>query len=234
MLDKIQGRFEMSKGMAGRPGSENQERHIGMIPNLRVLRDYNKYPGPQLVTFGYNVAGKLDIVLFPNLPVLPKDLETLVDTLSAKLADTIMGGPTETAAKKKAQEAVCEALNLDANIVEVVAKHDLETLLKSGYLPVSTNRSSSPLDAPGITGLENYGSTKVLLRLTPVANACSYHVQVSADGGKTWLEAGISRQARRIVLNNLTPGTNYLVRARAIGGSTGASDWSGTSSIMST
>jgi hypothetical protein len=205
-----------------------------MIPNLRVLRDYNKYPAPQLITFGYNVAGKLDIVLFPNLPVLPKDVETLVDTLSDKLKATITGGPTETAAKDKAQDAVLEALNLDANIVEVVSKHDLETLLKSGYLPASTNRSSSPLDAPSITSLENFGSTKALLRLSPVNNACSYHVQMSVDGGKTWLEAGISRQARRIVLSNLTPGTNYVVRARAIGGSTGASDWSATSSIMST
>jgi hypothetical protein len=30
------------------------------------------------------------------------------------------------------------------------------------------------------------------------------------------------------------PGTNYGVRARAIGGSTGASNWTQTASIMST
>ncbi len=38
----------------------------------------------------------------------------------------------------------------------------------------------------------------------------------------------------RIVISNLVPGTTYLVRARAIGGSTGASNWTSPGSIMST
>jgi peptidoglycan/xylan/chitin deacetylase (PgdA/CDA1 family) len=44
----------------------------------------------------------------------------------------------------------------------------------------------------------------------------------------------IFTQARRIVISNLVPGTTYLVRARAIGGSTGASNWTAPGSIMST
>jgi len=67
-----------------------------------------------------------------------------------------------------------------------------------------------------------------------VRNAKTYQVQTSTDGGKTWVEACISTQARRIVLKNLVPGTTYAVRARAIGGSTGASSWCGAQSIMST
>jgi len=59
-------------------------------------------------------------------------------------------------------------------------------------------------------------------------------VQTSTDGGQTWVEALLSSQARRIVLTNLLPGTTYAVRARAIGGSTGASSWTLPSSIMST
>jgi len=54
------------------------------------------------------------------------------------------------------------------------------------------------------------------------------------NGGKTWVEVCISTQARRIVLTNLVPGTTYAVRARAIGGSTGASNWTSPGSIMST
>jgi len=34
-------------------------------------------------------------------------------------------------------------------------------------------------------------------------------------------------------VGNLVPGTTYLERARAIGGSTGASNWTGNGSIMS-
>jgi hypothetical protein len=39
-------------------------------------------------------------------------------------------------------------------------------------------------------------------------------------------------QARRMVLTNLTPGTTYAVEVRAIGGSTGYSDWSDPVSHM--
>jgi hypothetical protein len=110
----------------------------------------------------------------------------------------------------------------------------LVTGLTSGYLPASTNHAQVPLDAPAVAGLENLASTQVLLRLIPVLNAKTYQVQLSADSGKTWQEACISPQARRIVLTNLTPGTTYAVRARAIGGSTGASDWVTSGPIMAT
>jgi hypothetical protein len=40
-------------------------------------------------------------------------------------------------------------------------------------------------------------------------------------------------QARRIILDNLTPDTTYTVQARAIGGSTGSSDWNDPISHMS-
>jgi len=82
--------------------------------------------------------------------------------------------------------------------------------------------------------LLNNGSTQLLLRLLPVLNAKLYQLQTSTDGGKTWVEAGMSTQARRIVLKGLTPGTTYSVRARAIGGSTGASNWSNPASVMAT
>ena len=74
----------------------------------------------------------------------------------------------------------------------------------------------------------------MLLRLQAVVNAKTYQVQTSTDGGKTWQEACLSTQARRIVIGGLVPGTTYLVRARAIGGSTGASNWTAPGSIMST
>jgi len=39
--------------------------------------------------------------------------------------------------------------------------------------------------------------------------------------------------SRSMPLNNLIPGTNYTVQVRAIGGSTGYSDWSDAVSHMS-
>jgi hypothetical protein len=52
-------------------------------------------------------------------------------------------------------------------------------------------------------------------------------------GTSGWQVVGIFTQSRRILLESLTPGTTYTVQARAIGGSTGSSDWSDPVSHMS-
>jgi hypothetical protein len=202
--------------------------------NLTVLRNFYGYTGPNLVIFGGNTAVNVDPLLFPNLPFAPKDIQGLADNLNDKLVAMITGGTTETAAKDKAFDALTDALNANANIIENVVGLNLEMLLATGYLPVNTNRASSPLDDTAIVSLLNNGTTQLLLQLLGVRNAKSYQVQISLDGGKTWAEACISTQARRIMLANLTPGTTYAVRARAIGGSTGASNWCAAMAIMST
>ena len=202
--------------------------------SLKVPRNFYQYSASQIVPFGTNVSVNLDPTKFVNLPVAPKDIKTLADDLSAKQAATITGGTVETAARNNAFDALADALDADANVVEIVAAGNLEVLLGTGYLPASTNHSSSPLDDTAIVSLLNNGTTQALLRLAPVVNAKTYQTQTSVDGGKTWVEACISTQARRIVLKNLVPGTMYSVRARAIGGSTGASNWTSISTIMST
>jgi hypothetical protein len=49
-------------------------------------------------------------------------------------------------------------------------------------------------------------------------------VQRRAPDGD-WQMAGIFSQARRIEVANLTPGALYDLRVRALGGSTGYSEW---------
>ncbi len=107
-------------------------------------------------------------------------------------------------------------------------------LRSSGFESVPTPSAQSPLDVPTINYLGNLATTQLLMRLSSVDNANSYEVRISVDGGKTWVSGGISSQARRIVLSNLTPGTIYNVQARALGGSTGQSAWSTSASIMAT
>ena len=48
-----------------------------------------------------------------------------------------------------------------------------------------------------------------------------------------WQSGGLFTNSRSMPLNGLTPGTNYTVQVRAIGGSTGYSDWSDPVSHMS-
>jgi hypothetical protein len=180
--------------------------------NLSILRNFYKYSGQDFGVFGSNIGVSLDPLKFPYLVVLPKDISALAADLLTKQAATLTGGPVETAGRDKAFDALADALNADANIVEIVVGLDLEMLLATGFLPVSTNRASSPLDDTDIVSLVNNGTTQALLQLLPVRNAKSYQLQISTDGGKTWVEAGISTRAIRIVLPNLLPGSTYTVR----------------------
>jgi chitodextrinase len=104
---------------------------------------------------------------------------------------------------------------------------------QSSCQAASTNRAQTQLPAPTILSLENEMSTQLVVRLTPIANAYCYEVQTSTGTG-AWQPAGVFTAARRIVLTNLTPGTVYNVQSRAIGGSTGYSDWSDPSSHIVT
>jgi hypothetical protein len=47
-----------------------------------------------------------------------------------------------------------------------------------------------------------------------------------------WQAAGLFTSSRSISINGLTPGTTYVLQVRAIGGSTGYSDWSNPVSRM--
>jgi hypothetical protein len=205
-----------------------------MTINYQVSRDFVNDTDSDLDEFANIVAQCLaNSAAFPTPPVKPADLTALDVTFRDAIAAATRD-PQDTAAKDKAREAVLDALRKNANYVESIANHDLEMLLSSGYYANSTNHAQSPLDPPAITELSNLAGTQLLLRVTPVTNARSYQVQTSLNGNGAWAEAGIYTQARRIVLTNLTPGTVYNARARAIGGSTGYSDWSKAASQMAT
>jgi hypothetical protein len=172
---------------------------------------------------------------FNNLPVKLADFSALLGAFQTAVNN--MGLNTNqqlTALRDEAREALLDAARKIGAYVQSVALNSLSTLLSSGFQNVSTQSPSSPLAAPTILSAANSGSTQVALRLSPVANAKSYQIQLSTDGGKTWAISGAYTQARRILLTSLTPGTTYMIQAQAIGGSTGQSNWSTPVSIMAT
>jgi hypothetical protein len=172
---------------------------------------------------------------FPKLPVPIADLQALLQTLQvASNNATIGGGPNVYALRDEAQQALLIALRKNAAYVQSVSLDSLSTLLSSGYQVVLPPSPSAPLDTPTILKVANNVTTQLLLRLTPVANANSYAIRLSADGGKTWVNGCISSQARSIVQKNVVPGTVYTIQAQALGGSTGESPWSTPVSIMAT
>jgi hypothetical protein len=167
---------------------------------------------------------------FPN-PLVP--LATLGAAQLAfhnALVLAAQGGTQLKAVKNEKRAALETVLRSEASYVQAIAGQNLSTLLSSGYEAASTNRAQSALATPTIVGLDNGMTTQLILRMQPVANARSYEVQTKNGGG--WVPAGVFTQSRGIVLPGLTPGQNYSVQARAIGGSTSYSDWSDPVSHM--
>ena len=160
----------------------------------------------------------------PPDPTQPLDLTTRMNNLDAAAKNAVGGGVIQTALKNAALEAAFEGLDANGLYVQTMARTSLPVFLTSGYQAMSTNRAQSPLDPPSITGIDNDTSTQLDVHLSPVANALGYEVQQMI--ANVWTTVKFSPQARTVTLTGLTTGTVVQVRARALGGSTGQSDWS--------
>jgi hypothetical protein len=203
--------------------------------NLRVALDFVNYPDPGLGVFANNVVVSMtDNIAFPASPVSVTDLGDLVTAFDSAVLAAVQGGLQLTAAKNAARVALVDALRKIASYVQSVASQNLDVLLTSGFYANSTNRTQNPLDAPTIIEISNLATTKFLVRLTPVLNAKAYNLRICVVSTVNWQDAGIYTQARRIVIGNLVSGSTYQVIARAIGGSTGASEWSVAVTLMAT
>ncbi len=172
---------------------------------------------------------------FNNLPVTLTNLQALLTAFQN--AVNAMGQSSSaqlTAERDEARMALLDAFRKTGAYVQSVALNSLSKLLSSGFAAVNTSTAQTPLATPSVVSVSNLATTQVLMRLTPIPNAKSYESRLSLDNGVTWTSGGISPQARRIVLGSLTPGKVYMITARAIGGSTGQSDWSTPVTIMAT
>lgn len=204
-----------------------------MNTNYKVSYAFVQLPDTAIGDFTDDIINALTgNASFPDLPVALPMLGTQKTTYLDKLSATAQGGTLATAAKNAAKTVLIESLRKTAAYVQSVASLDLELLLSSGFTNVSTNRAQSPLDKPLVLAVDNSYTAKFIVRLQPVTNARAYEVQYKNGGG--WLPAGIFTQARRIEISGLTSGASYTVQVRAIGGSTGYSDWTATESKIAT
>jgi hypothetical protein len=194
-----------------------------------------KAPANNLANATDNVVeGLTGNAAFDDPPVEPADLAALNAAMRTAITAADAGGRMQQVAKLNAIKAVRGALRKLASYVEIAADNDLEILLSSGFVEVRTNLAQSPLVQPVILKILNLATTQLLIRLQRVYNAKSFQVQTSLASAGPWVEQGISTQARRIVISDLTPGTVYFVRVRGVGGSTKYSEWSVPVSLMVT
>jgi hypothetical protein len=165
------------------------------------------------------------VAAVPPDPDAPVDMTTRMDNLDQAVKNSVGGGTIQTSLKKAALASAFEGLDANGFYAQTCARTNLPLFLTSGYQARSTNRGQSPVATPSITGIDNDISTQLDVHLSPVTNAVGYEVQICAGTG-AWTTAMFSTQARTVTLTGLTTGTVYQVRARALGGSTGQSDWS--------
>ncbi|HEY1719526.1 MAG TPA: fibronectin type III domain-containing protein [Verrucomicrobiae bacterium] len=205
-----------------------------MKKNIRVALSFATFPDDQLNSFVILVIACLKTnALFPAPPVGITDLAALQTAFENAVTAAAQGGTMATAAKNEARDALISALHQIAGYVQSLAVTlTLSQVLSSGFDVVIPNTTQSPLDQPVFT-LDNSTTTQLATYLQSVTNAKAYQVQF-ANGAGAWQEAGIYPNTKGIVLTNLTPGTIYNVRIRAVGGSTQYSDWSATMSAMAT
>lgn len=199
----------------------------------RVSLGFTRLLDGDLSGFSANVVASLTSNPGYTTPLIPLTEITIAQTaFDNAVAAALDGGKLAIAQRDAAREALVSLLRQEGAYVQSIAGEDLPLLVSSGFQPVNTNRTQIPLAKPVIDRIDNEQSTQLALRLKPVDTARAYEVRMSY-GTSGWQATGVFTQARRIVLDQLTPGTTYTVQARAIGGSTGYSDWSDPVSHMS-
>jgi hypothetical protein len=205
-----------------------------MKNNIRVALSFATYSDNDLNAFTILVLACLkNNLLFNNLPVAYALLTNLQTVFAEAITAAAQGGVPLTAAKKEAREGLIPALRQTAAYVQSLAPTlTISQVLSSGYDVVIPNNTPEPLAQP-VFKLDNAIPTQLAVALAAVPNAKAYQVQFSTGAGG-WQEAGIYPNTKHIVLTNLTPGTVYNVRLRAVGGSTQYSVWSATMSQMAT
>ena len=204
-----------------------------MKKNIRVALWFATYSDNDLNSFAILVIACLKSnALFPNLPVTIAALQALQVAFQASITAAAQGGTKDTAAKNEARDALISVLRqIAAYVQSLTPTLTLSQVLSSGYDVVSGGGTPGPLAQPAIT-LDNSTSTQLAVYLNAaVSGAKAYQLQYSTGTG-AWLEAGIFPNTRGILIHNLTPGTVYSVRVRAVGGSTQYSPWSNAISLM--
>ena len=208
------------------------------MPQLRVLLGFTNAPDHNVEETTLAVLDNLyGNTAFPTPPVVNADLTATLDAFTTAIAAQAQGGTAATAEKNNVRDALVGLLRQLAGYVQETSGNNLATLLSSGFDAVSTNRASVPLSPPTILDLANGNTGQLLVKVTPVKNAKAYEVRFAAvpacGAPGPWQSGGLFTNSRSMPLNGLTPGTIYTVQVRAIGGSTGYSDWSDPSSHMS-
>jgi hypothetical protein len=204
------------------------------MPTYHTSLGFVRLSDSALNDFGITVVTRMtNNSSFPTPAVSMATLTAANEALTAAIAAAAQGGKQLTAAKNAAREVLVGLLRTQAAYVQSVGQNDLTVMLSSGFNVNHTDRTRHALPKPVVLNIDNFASTQLMVRLGAVDNARSYEFRTRV-GAAEWQNAGVFTKSRGVLLENLTPGTTYDIQARAVGGTTGYSDWSDPVSRMAT
>jgi hypothetical protein len=210
----------------------------GVLPQrARVADRLKKQSAEQLVIMaGAVITGLTNNPAFPAPTVDLKAVQAAADDLNAALAAQTHGGSAATAEKNNKQEALIALLHKLKHYVEENCGNDLAVALSGGFPTAASTRMRSPLANPSILNVRLSNSGELVVKVTPITRAKCYEVrQAAVSAGNTpgpWQAVGLFADSRLMPINGLTPEMTYIFQVRAVGGSTGCSDWSNPVSRM--
>lgn len=200
----------------------------------KVSLGFAKLPDTELDNFVQRVIDRMTGNATFHTPHLPTtDLQTAKDDFTAKVSAAQAGGPADTAAKNNARQALLGMLRQQALYVQMTSDGDMSQLLSSGFEAQSTNRAQSALPQPQNLSIKNGATGQLIASVSPIKNTSMYEGRIKlSDDGAGWLPSVFTGDSRHIIFDGLTRGKDYTAQVRALGGSTGQSDWSDPSSHM--
>ena len=199
------------------------------------------------VSFAFSKAADADLIVKTDLIIVSmtgntnylKPTPTIASVQAAQTAfqeavtAAADGGKVKTALKNAARDTLLGLLRNLGLYVQQNCNDDLATLLSSGFDARKAPVPAGILPAPdGVTLTQGTLSGVLNLRSKPVTNAASYEAQLSTDLNKeeNWKAQG-TFTSTRVEFDDLTPGTTYWGRVRAIGAA-GPGAWSDPISAM--
>jgi hypothetical protein len=204
------------------------------MASLRVALGFAQLPDSELSDFSGSVVLKMQGNPGYITPVVPLgDITAARTAFDTAIIAAAQGGTELTAIKRAARAALVVLLRTQAAYVQSIAGDDQALLLSSGFWNTSTERVRKPLPKPSILSIDNFATTQLLAKATPLDNARAYEARFRV-GAQPWQNAGVFTKARGILLSNLIPGSMCDVQVRGVGGSLGYSDWSDPVSHMAT
>jgi len=198
----------------------------------KVSLGFGRLSDTELDNFAQGVIDALTgNAAFPTPPVTLANLQAAQADFTAKISAAQTGGAADTAAKNNSRQGLITMLRDVAAYVQMKCNNDPAILLTSGFQMQSTNRTQVELSKPESLSLKNGSSGQLVARVDPVRSANMYEGRIKPIDGD-WLASVFTGDSQHIIFAGLTRGKDYTAQVRALGGSTGQSDWSDPSTHM--